>query len=201
MAWHKPLTLSCCSSLPPKKHKFKYTGHRNIGSWCKKETNGEQAAPGLWRGGMLPQISWKNPTSTVEFTCQMLGCFGKKMVLPSTVQLDNIMISNLTNSIHTVFKNVSIAKMYLDRNIGYSSSKSLPCCGSGFAGFAPIAPFTPLLTLHAGAKDSLHFYWHHQTQNKIEYISIVYTSFLQTTRYRHTDIQHTYIYTYTRCIC
>ena len=40
-----------------------------------------------------------------------------KEVLPSTLQLDDIMISNLTNSIHTVFENVSIAKMRLDRNI------------------------------------------------------------------------------------
>lgn len=48
----------------------------------------------------------------------MLGRFGKKNeVLPSTLQLDSIMISNLTNSIHTVFENVSIATMCLDRNI------------------------------------------------------------------------------------
>ena len=43
--------------------------------------------------------------------------FRKKKVLPSTLQLDSILISNLTNSIHTVFKNASIAKMCLDRNI------------------------------------------------------------------------------------
>lgn len=41
----------------------------------------------------------------------------KNEVLPSTLQLDSIMISNLTNSIHAVFKTVSIATMCLDRNI------------------------------------------------------------------------------------